>query len=244
MRLSKSKIMTFLRCRRKFKYQYIDKIPDKSNDYAKKGLAVHAIAEECAKRFQNIDNITSKEIDVIADDVHVDYVKNDGTYDVAEHVASLKQFFFDILIDGEYTIVGVEEEIYDEEYDLKGIVDIVLEDEDGSLSIIDYKSGKPKGISEFAKELCIYKYLVELEHPGHEVVTAGIFFTSNGAYRCINFTESQSKGAFMTNESYQEIFELIDWIQMMIDNNQFQPERQFLCRYCDYQELCERDGGF
>lgn len=240
MRLSKSKINEFISCSRKFRYRYIDKIEVPQNEYAHKGSIVHALAENVAKELQKTDNIDS---DTITRLINMYY--DDSEFDIQEHAASLRQFFIDMLIHEGYTIFGVEEEIYDEEYDLKGYVDIILEDEDGNLSIIDYKSSKKaKSIREYLKELCIYKYLVESKYPDRNVITAGVFFTAVNQYRCTNFVESQKKGSYTNKEDYDSVFDLIDWVRAMIDGGHFNPNRGFLCRYCDYQDYCEQEGGF
>lgn len=240
MRLSKSKINDFLACRRKFKYRYVLGIETPQNVYARKGTVVHELAENVAKELQKMDDIDSSTITRL-----IDMYYDGSEFDIQEHAESLRQFFIDTLVHEDYTIFGIEEEIYDEEKDLKGFVDIILEDSDGNLNVIDYKSSKSaKGIREFLKELCIYKYLVEKKYPDKKVTTAGIFFTAVNQYRCSNFTETQEKGSYTSKEDYESIFDLIDWIRVMIDNEQFQPERGYLCRFCDYAEECEKEGGF
>lgn len=240
MRLSKSKVNDFLSCRRKFKYRYIDEISVPQNEYAHKGTVVHTLAENVARELQSSDNITSDLVTKL-----IDMYYDGSEFDIQEHAASLSQFFIDMLIGGGYKIFGIEDEIYDEAYDLKGFVDIILEDQDGNLSIVDYKSSKnPKGIREYIKELCIYKYLVETKYPDRKVSTAGIFFTATNQYRCTNFVETQSKGSYTNEEDYRSVFELMDWIRGMIDDEQFQPNRSYSCKFCDYQEQCEKDGGF
>ena len=49
MRLSKSKINTYLKCPREFKYKYIDEIETPPNEYMALGSDVHLIAENYAK---------------------------------------------------------------------------------------------------------------------------------------------------------------------------------------------------
>jgi len=49
MRLSKSKINTYLKCPREFKYRYIDEIETPPNEYMALGSDVHLIAENYAK---------------------------------------------------------------------------------------------------------------------------------------------------------------------------------------------------
>lgn len=239
MRLSKSKINTFLQCPRRFKYVYIDNYIEPTNEYMELGLIVHKIAENVANEIKDKDQISTTDI-IAALKKHTPQT----TFDLTKHIESLFDFFSTILIYNNYRIFSVEGEIYDEQLRLKGIVDIVLENSDtNELIIIDYKTGKEKSIKEYRKELCIYKYLVEQKYDKH-VSSAGIFFTKSNAYRVLNFVEDQSKGSYVTQEDYEAIFELIDWVREQVNAEYFPPKKQYLCNYCPFQCQCDFDGGF
>ena len=64
MRLSKSKINTYLKCPREFKYRYIDEIETPPNEYMALGSDVHLIAENYAKIYG--DNPQEKIKEMIA----------------------------------------------------------------------------------------------------------------------------------------------------------------------------------
>ena len=51
MKLSKSAVNTFLKCRREFQYQFLDGMQSKPNEYMQIGTDVHAIAERFIKEF-------------------------------------------------------------------------------------------------------------------------------------------------------------------------------------------------
>ena len=51
MRMSKSKINTYLKCPLEFKFQYIDEIEAEPNKYMILGSDVHLIAEKFADKF-------------------------------------------------------------------------------------------------------------------------------------------------------------------------------------------------
>lgn len=239
MRMSKSKINDYLTCPRQFKYKYIDELPYDSGIYARKGNVVHKLAEDVANALINEDNITTELIKQ-----YVYMYRDDSEFDIEVHAQSLIEFFRDVLIDNGCKIVSAEQEIYDQELDIKGYIDLILEDENGNYVVIDYKSGTVRPITKYMRELCIYKHLVEYKYPDKKVVTAGIFFTKENQYRFTNFTESQKKGSYIKHEEYMEIFTLIDWVRYMIDSNQFYPKRSYLCdNFCSFKDRCNRDGG-
>ena len=250
MMLSKSKINTFLRCPRSFKYIYIDKLEDEIGEAAQIGLNVHEYAENIAKELMNRDIITES---LIFDIMLELYPFDEEEFSDDQHALSLLTFFIDALIEQNYKIFSVEGRVDDEEDQLRGIVDLVLEDQDtGELFVIDYKTGKVKAISNFRLELCIYRKLIEHKYPDRKVVSAAIFFTQNASYKGFNFAESQKKGSYVTEEEYNLVFDLINEIRTLIDNEYSSPHRDDIsknqrysfCRnYCNFYEQCKADGG-
>lgn len=239
MRLSKSSINSFLKCRREFKYQYIDKIENQPNDAMRLGTDVHAIAEKFVK---NID--MNKDFYQQMDEIYQEY---DTEFDLSKHLLNLS-IFFDLLFHDEdtvggYKIFSAEEYIHDKNHDFSGLADLILEDEDGNLIVIDYKTGKAKSIKNYRLELCYYKMLIEYAYPDKTVTTAGIVFTKDAGTRFLNFTEHQSKGSYVTEEDYMAAIQLIDFVRQEIDDNRLFPQPQFLCKYCSYQERCQEEGG-
>ncbi|WP_407461525.1 RecB family exonuclease [Methanobrevibacter sp.] len=237
MTLSKSKINTFIECPRKFKYRYIDEIAEEANEYMLLGTEVHEIAEEIAGELMD-----GNEIDDVF--LNLDYDEN-----LEDHIRGLEKFFKDIYSNG-YEIFSVEEYIVDEENDLNGIVDIVIKNkESDELIIFDYKTGKPRNISQYKLELCVYKLLLESKYPDLSVSSAGIYFTSAGAYRIANFGsvgadyfKSQSKED-LGDGDFDYVDGVVDNLYETIDRNYFKKEKGFLCRYCFYKEMCDGDFG-
>lgn len=239
MKLSKSKVNDFLRCRRCFKYRYIDKIEEEPNEYMQRGTDVHNIAELFAKNIDMNGDFMEQ-----LDDIYQSY---DTNFDLGHHLVNLG-IFFDLLFHdkdtiGGYKIFSVEEYIHDKEHNFSGLSDLVLEDEDGKLTVIDYKTGRSKGIKNYRLELCYYKMLLEYKYPDKEVITAGILFTEDAGTRFINFTEHQSKGSYVTQEDYQAAIKLLDFVRNEVKENRLYPKEQFLCKYCSYYDICQEEGG-
>ncbi|MBQ2635081.1 MAG: PD-(D/E)XK nuclease family protein, partial [Methanobrevibacter sp.] len=58
MKLSKSKVNTYLKCPLEFKFQYIDEIEVEPNKYMALGSDVHLIAEKFSEKFgDELDNV-------------------------------------------------------------------------------------------------------------------------------------------------------------------------------------------
>ena len=236
MTLSKSKINTFIECPRKFKYRYIDEITEEANKYMLLGTEVHEIAEEIA-----IELMEGNEIDDVFSNLDYDEKLED-------HIRGLEKFFNDIYSNG-YEIFSAEEFIVDEKSNMNGIVDIVIRNENDELIIFDYKTGQPRDIGKYKLELCVYKILLESKYPELNVVSAGIYFTSAGAYRIANFEssnmdyfKSQSKGDIGDGD-FDYVDAVVDNLYETMDRNYYITKKGYLCRFCFYKEMCDKDFG-
>lgn len=239
MKISKSKINTYKKCPREFKYLYVDNLESEPNEYMQLGLDVHSIAENIGIELQKKQNVTEKDILLAFENNFVE-----SKFDITQHMEHLFFFFVNLFNYG-YRIVNIEDKIENPLLNINGIVDLVVEDiQTGELIVIDYKTGKSKSIKEYRLELCMYRNLVEYKYKGRTVSSAIIFFTKDGKYRGLNFTNYQETGAYITDEDYKSVFEYIKFVREQIDHNFFPPKRQFLCKYCTFQEQCSMDGGF
>ena len=246
MKLSKSKVNSFLKCRREFKYNYIDGIEMPANEYMALGTLVHEYAENMALFLINKQSENNKiEKEDIEEAKLLILESNDiDKDDIIKYLDNLESFFCRCLLEYKYSIFSIEEYIHDTNINLSGLADIVFEDNDGNLIVVDYKTSKTQSIKKYRLELCYYKKLLEFQYPNRKVITAGIFFVKDNGYRFLNFTNGQLKGSFITNEDYEAAIDLLDYIRTEVEKGVFLPSRQYTCKYCCYKELCEKDGNF
>ena len=222
MRLSKSKINTYLKCPLEFRLQYIEEIEAEPNEYMVLGSDVHSVAETFADRFgDELDKIDIKnELLKISNDL-------DMGPDVESHVDNLEVFFREVFVDNDYKLFSNEEYLHDEIHRFSGICDIILEDENGDLVVIDYKTSDSGKFSRYRLELCYYKLLVENVYE-RNVSKVGIFFTKNGRLRLLDVCEEDNKRKYMNSTEINEAI-----------NGNFYRKRQFLCRFCTYKDICD-----
>lgn len=239
MKLSKSAVNSFLKCRREFKYQYIDELPYEANEYMQLGTDVHKIAEDFIKTGGIYSDDYRQKLQDLADEYNSDF-------DLDIHLNHLAEFFEDVFLNDamHYDVFCAEEYLFDEEHNFSGLCDLVVKDENNDLIIIDYKTGRSGSIKKYRLELTYYKMLLESKYPNVDIISAGILFTKDGKTRFINFVETQDKGAFITDRDYQASLDLLDFIRNEVKAGRLYPNRQFLCKYCSYQDICEKEGGF
>lgn len=239
MKLSKSAVNEFLKCRRAFRYGYVDKIKQEPNEYMQLGTDVHEIAERFVKNGGISSENYRERLDEIAKDVG-------SEFDLKIHLDHLANFFEDVFQHEKmhYEVFSCEEYLLDEKHNFSGLCDLVVRDENNDIIIIDYKTGKSGSIKKYRLELCYYKMLLESKYPNIDIISAGIFFTKDGKARFINFVECQDKGAFCTEKDCEAAVDLLDFIREEVKANRLQPTKQYVCKYCGYKELCEKEGGF
>ena len=233
MRLSKSKINTYLKCPFEFKLQYIDKIEVKPNKYMILGSDVHLLAEKFIEK--NIGKIN--DVDIANELVKLSFEYDIG-YDLQDHIENLSEFFRDFLIERDFKLFSFEEHIFDEKNNFSGICDIIFEDENGDLVIIDYKTGNSSSFSKYRLELCYYKLLVENVFKKN-VSYVGIFFTKNGRLRLLKVDDIDNKRKFLKSDEIDEAIETMYHVRNEIDNGNFYQNKQFLCKLCLYKDYCD-----
>ncbi len=233
MRMSKSKINTYLKCPLEFKFQYIDEIEAEPNKYMILGSDVHLIAEKFADKFGdelegvNIENELIKIMNEL-----------DIGYDLSSHVNNLGLFFREVFIDNNYKLFSQEEYLHDEVHRFSGICDIILEDENGELVVIDYKTSNSNTFSRYRRELCYYKLLVENVYDKN-VSSVGIFFTKNGRLRLLDVYEDDNKRKFLNSAEIEDAVDTFYQVRSEVNSGNFYPKRQFLCKFCTYKEKCD-----
>lgn len=238
MKLSKSKINSYLKCPREFKFQYIDEIEAKPNRYMALGSDVHLIAEKFTDKFKdNLDDIDiENELIKVANDMDIGY-------GLDTHIDNLALFFKEMFVDNDYKLFSNEEYLFDKKHRFSGICDIILEDENGKLTVIDYKTSNSNSFSKYRLELCYYKLLVENVYH-KQVSSVGVFFTKNGRLRLLDVSDNENKRKYL---SYSEIDEAIDTmydVRDKINGKEFPKKEQYLCRYCTYKEICNDEFYF
>lgn len=234
MRLSKSKVNTYLKCPLEFKFQYIDEKEMPPNKYMVLGSDVHMIAEKFSEKFgDDIEDIdTSNELFKIAYDLDIGY-------DLTDHIENLGSFFEEIFVENDYKLFAQEEYLLDEKNRFSGICDIILEDENNDLIVIDYKTGNSSSFSKYRLELCYYKLLVENVY-NRKVSSVGVFFTKNGRLRLLDVCDDDNKRKYLSNNEISDAVETLHEVRNNINNERFPAKRQYLCRFCTYQDYCEK----
>ena len=118
---------------------------------------------------------------------------------------------------------------------IKGTIDRVDQLADGSLEIVDYKTGKnkaaaKKGRLDFAdkRQLILYQLFLE-EYLGVKVSALSFYYLESGEK--ISFTATEKEIDKLKLEMTTEI--------AAIKKRQFAPTPSMMCQFCDFNQICE-----
>ncbi|MCX6800482.1 MAG: UvrD-helicase domain-containing protein [Candidatus Falkowbacteria bacterium] len=144
----------------------------------------------------------------------------------------LKGFFNNLEINGQPKVVALEKSfmLKVKDISLRGAIDRVDELSDGTLEIIDYKTGNPKEVllADDKRQLLIYKIALE-EMYGKTVSKLTFYYLENNT--SISFAAKPKE-----EEKIKE--KIIDTVEEIKQCN-FAPNPGFLCAYCDFNRICE-----
>ena len=233
MKLSKSKVNSYLKCPLEFKFQYVDEIEVPPNKYMALGSDVHLVAERFSEKYgDNLDDVDIRnELLKIAHDEKIGY-------DITDHIDNLASFYQRAFVDNDYRLFSSEEYLLDEEHRFSGICDIILEDENDDLIVIDYKTGNSSSFSKYRLELCYYKLLVE-NVCKRTVSKVGVYFTKNGRLRLLDICEDTNKRKHLHYSEIDEAIDIMHHVRNQVNNGIFPANRQYICRFCTYKDICD-----
>lgn len=247
VKLSASRINTFLQCKLRYWYSYIDHLEKLANPSFKLGLACHDTLEKAGRIWQeeDLDKFSSKQIKellVYYDEMSVKH----GIIEYSEHLvgkdiikSKLKNFKIGnkiIGIEDRFGFEGVQDITTEDGVPLIGAIDKSVEINDDTLLIVDYKTSKTVPDSNKLRtdiQLSMYCLVARKLYPKykHVILCLDMLRTDEIVY------------TFRTSEELDEFEKYLKVIhdQMSsIQKEDAQPTINFLCAWCDYTNVCEK----
>jgi CRISPR/Cas system-associated exonuclease Cas4 (RecB family) len=236
-----SKISVFEQCPRKFKYQYIDKlpVPRKPQIHNDRGKLFHLLLEHDGdlkkvketKDWKEIisHNLLSKENIKEVFSIYKNFISSKEGQSILKHKALLKEF-----------PLGLNENLEIVKYDdkdvvLRGFIDAcyILEDRSDVCLVIDWKSGKKKTKEQQSwAQLLWYSLGLFSQNPELEKIIL--------VFAYVEHNHLNTKVVYRKDiEKYKKA--LHDKIQKIETEKDFPKEESPLCSYCDFEEFCRTD---
>ncbi|MCP3934117.1 MAG: PD-(D/E)XK nuclease family protein [Actinomycetia bacterium] len=239
--LSPSSASTFEQCQRRWKFRYVDRLPDPPGEKALIGTFVHRVLEELFARAEPDRSIETARH--IARQVWPE-IENDQAYKAlnveAEHGRRVRwdgwrlvEAYFAMERPDEIDVVEREQRIETQLGDVPfvGVVDRV-ERRDGSLVVTDYKTGRaPNSRYEADRLHQVQLYAAALDSMGARPDTARLLYLG-----------ARSIEADVTSETIDAAVGSISatWsaVNAALDVGEFDPCTGPLCAWCPYDDRC------
>lgn len=233
--LSYSSIKTYLKCKQKFKYKYIDKVnacESISNKYMSFGNSMHkALAD-----FNQITNPNYRTIDILHNLLRKNWIR-DGYESIEEErnfgkkgLEMLTKYYESPKDIGLKNLI-IEEMIYKdmEKYVLCGKLDKVYLRKDKKIEVIDYKTGKPSLIIDKI-QLPLYIILAEAKLNYYPNIISTYFLSTN-----------QKLSKDLDDKFIEKAIKyVLNICEKICNESNFEPKPDFYCEnYCEYFSICD-----
>ncbi len=238
-RVSVSKTKTFIDCKAKFKFCYVEKLPRKDWDFHVFGKFCHSVLEEFHKTYMEgsllpyniVMGDSFKKALVEYKDKMTPVMRKD-CWDIIDKY--LRRVTKEKTEGRVPTVIGVEKRFelnVGDNIVLNGAIDRIQLDADGIVHVGDYKTVKNKKyLKDDFFQLLTYAYVIMSEDPTITTVRASyILLRYDFEHITTEFHKEQVMGVQQT---------YIDYVNAMLTEKDFKPNPTALCNYCDYQEFC------
>ena len=239
LKLSSSKISTYNTCSYKYRLKYIDKVPEQRTRASSEfGSIMHSILEEYHS-LPKEEQLKDKLLELL--DKH--WRENSFEYrlradEFKKQGIELLSNYYEYINKNQPNVVGVEKhfsyDIDDINVSISGKIDRIDED-DGFLNIIDYKTSRKKEKASKNMQMALYT----------EAIISNAFPDIKGnagqaILHYLRFDDDPISSHKFTSDELEENKQKIRKIAQGIRNGEFETKKNdFICKNCDYKDfLC------
>jgi DNA helicase-2/ATP-dependent DNA helicase PcrA len=243
-RFSYSRLNMYEACPRKYEYAYVLKVPQKPNSALSFGITVHNTLRDfysILKQFQvGLEGITkepSKEelLELYEKNwVSMGYESSKEEEQRKKEGKKIMKNYFDKVFNLKERPLKLEEPF---DVHIGGTVFVGKIDridmeggKGGEVTIVDYKTGKEKSNKDVKEDLQLPLYaLFAQQKLGFKVVKAQYVYVETGKILEVDISQERRE---LAKEKLMEVIE-------SVREGKFNPTPGYLCRYCDYNSICE-----
>lgn len=238
-RLSVSKTKTFIDCKAKYKFGYIEKLPKKDWSFHIFGKFCHKVLEDFHKIY--IDGSSEPYNKTIGECFKKAQTEYQGkmTPEMTKDCFAIINKYLKIASDERKNkivpkVIAVEkpfELLIAPNLVLNGMIDRVQVDDDNVVHVCDYKTVKNKKyLKNDFFQLLTYAYVMLMEDPSLTKVRASyILLRHDFEYITTEFEVDQIK---TIKDQY------VEYAEKILKEKVFEPNPTILCNYCDFVNSC------
>lgn len=239
-RLSVSKTKTYLDCKAKYKYTYIDKLPRKTWDFHTIGKFCHKVLEDFHNVYINGSQVPYNVTMSKAFKTAVEEYRDELTSDMKKECWQMIDQYLRIVTSNKKNNLSANVLACEKNFELllgggkvilNGMIDKVQLDDDNVIHVCDYKTSKNKKyLKDDFFQLLTYSYVIVTEDPSIEKVRASyILLRHNFEYLTQEFSK---KDILKVSDKY------IKYADLILGEKNFDPNPTSLCRFCDHVNVC------
>lgn len=243
LRLSVSKTKTFLDCKAKYRFAYIEKLPRKDWEFHIFGKFIHKVLEDFhAAYLQGTDDPYSKVMSRVYKAAMEEYrpkMTNEARKEAYEIVDKYLQR---VTADTQHVlnVLSVEKNFdfpITDRVALNGMIDRIQIDPDGLVHVCDYKTVKNKKyLKNDFLQLLTYAYVIYSEDPTIKKIRGSyILLRHNFEYITKEFSLDE---ILKIKEKYE------NYAKMIEEEKLWRPNPTPLCNFCDFLDKCPEGKGF
>ncbi|MGA2528172.1 MAG: PD-(D/E)XK nuclease family protein [Acidimicrobiales bacterium] len=248
--LSPSKITSFTNCPLAFRFSVIEHLPEPPSPAALKGTLVHRALEllftdhPCGSRSRSAaQSSLERAWQELQEGVELDGLKLDeaeqGTF--LEDARELVNRYFELEDPDGVRAVGLELNLATrlDGVTVRGIIDRLDELEDGSLAVVDYKTGRAPRNEQSRSRLSgvqMYALMCEAEL-GRRPSVVRLLYLRDRVVISATPTDQAMRG------TRQRALGVWSAIERACTKDDFRPNPSSLCRFCAFQAYCPSFGG-
>ena len=244
IKLSATRINSFLQCTQRYCFQYVDHLPKVPSPAFRLGLAVHESLELAGNIWKKKGKFTKTDEKKILDK-YVEISIREGIEDKQVHEEGLQLVSKRIRKFDLGKIIGLEKKfgfggknsidiVTKEGVKLIGAIDKVVEVDKDTLLIVDYKTSKTAPTANELKtdiQLSIYDLVASMLWPNYKRIILSLdMLRSNILY------------SYRTVKEREEFSEYLAEVSNQISNlkrKDAKPRLNIFCPWCDYKEYCD-----
>jgi DNA helicase-2/ATP-dependent DNA helicase PcrA len=244
-RFSYSRLNMYESCPRKYEYAYVLRVPQKPNSALSFGTTVHntlrdfySILKQSQVGLEGITKEPTKEelLELYEKNwVSMGYESSKEEEQRKKAGVKIMKNYFDKVFNPKERPLKLEEsfDVHIGNTVFVGKIDrIDLEGEGkvNEVSIVDYKTGREKSSKDVKDDLQLPLYaLFAQEKLGFKVVKAQYIYVETGEILEVDISNERRELA------KEKLIEVIEFVK----KGKFNPTPGYLCRYCDYNSICE-----
>jgi RecB family exonuclease len=235
--MSASRLKLYEECPQKYKFQYVDKLPQAERSYFSFGSTVHAALESWIKPLtlappQPIGTLDDLLAFYDAEWLREGYRNQEEEFGYYEKGRRILTDYYDHYVKSKPRTIAVERELTADFGDVrvKGIVDRVDFDEANGLEIVDYKSGVKlsQRDADESEQLTMYQILVDRAYHLPVAKLSLVHLVGNRVFSC------PPRG----DEEIAKLVEKTQRLAALIRDDVFPTNVGRWCERCEYRERC------